>query len=82
MQIASLVIGIIVFVGMFLFTLPCLGAFNWLNIPLAFIGLIVGIVALVNTKQGPRGAGIAGVVLSAIAILWGFARLIMGGGLV
>ena len=82
MQIASLVVGVIAFVGMFLFTLPCLGAFNWLNVPLAFIGLILGIVAVVQKKEGSNGAAIAGLVLSAIAILWGVTRLVMGGGLV
>jgi hypothetical protein len=81
-QIISLVVGIIAFVGMFLFTLPCLGAFNWLNIPLAVIGLIIGTVALVTNKGGSRGTATAGVVLSAIAVVWGLVRLLMGGGLV
>jgi len=81
MQVVSLVIGILAVVGMFLFTLPCLGAFNWVNVPIALIGLTLGIISVATAKSGSRGAGIAGIVLSAIAIVWGVIRLGLGGGL-
>ena len=73
----SLIIGILVGIGLAIGFIPCLGWFNWLNIPLAIIGLIFGIVAM---TQGD-GKGIAGFVICAIVIVLGLVRLVLGGGI-
>lgn len=81
MQILSLVWGILSIVGMFVAAFPCLGSLNWLNIPFSFVGLIISIVTLVTTKEQSKGKAIAGLVLCAIAVMFGGLRLLMGGGL-
>lgn len=73
----SLIIGILAGIGMAIGFIPCLGWFNWLNIPLAVIGLIFGIIA---TTQGD-GKGTAGSIICAIAIVLGLIRLVLGGGI-
>lgn len=83
MKTASLVIGILAILGLLLGFIPCLGAFNWLNIPFAVLGLILGIVALNKVVPGEsKSAATAGVVMCAIAIALGILRLILGGGIV
>ena len=77
MGVAALVLGILSIVGMVIGFIPCLGALNWINIPFAIVGLVISIVAAV---QGDT-KGIAGIVLCAIAIVFGGIRLILGGGI-
>jgi membrane-associated HD superfamily phosphohydrolase len=80
MQILSLVWGILAFVGFFIALLPCLGSINWINIPFAFIGLIISIIAMVTTKEDKKTFSIVGIVLCGIAIVIGLIRLLIGGG--
>ena len=83
MKTASLVLGILSFLFMFIGFLPCLGALNWLNIPIASVGLIISIIALTQNKPGEsNGKAIAGTVMCVVAMLFGLIRLIMGGGIV
>lgn len=83
MKTASLVMGIFVFVFMLVGFVPCFGALNWINIPISAIGLIISIVALVQSKQGEeKGKVIAGLVLCSVALVFGIIRLAMGGGIV
>lgn len=65
MGVAALVLGI---VSLLLGFIPLFGIFF---IVLAIVGLILGIVDTVKKgkKKEPRGASIAGIVLSAIAIV-------------
>ena len=49
MKLASLIIGIASLLGMFIGLVPCLGWFNWFNIPFALIGLIIGLIAVSYT---------------------------------
>jgi len=48
MNKASMIIGILAIVVMIVGFFPCLGWINWFTIPLALIGLILGIVALIR----------------------------------
>ena len=80
MQIFSLVLGILAMIGMVVGFLPCLGTFNWLNIPLAGIGLIVSGVAYATTREGSKTCSVIGLIACGIAILLGIIRLYMGGG--
>jgi hypothetical protein len=83
MKTASLVIGIIVLVLMLIGFVPCFGALNWINIPFAGIGLIISILALVQSKGGEeKGKVIAGIILCSIALIFGLIRLVLGGGVV
>ncbi|MBN2337049.1 MAG: hypothetical protein JXP48_00800 [Acidobacteria bacterium] len=81
MTVLSLIWGILALVGLGIGFIPCLGSLNWLNIPFAGIGLIVGILALLRAVPEKRGGAIAGVVLCAIAVVLGVIRLILGGGI-
>lgn len=81
LKIISLIWGILAVLGMILGFIPCLGAYNWINIPFAGVGLIVGIIAAVNSdEQSSNKAAISGIVMCAAAIIFGAIRLIIGGG--
>ncbi|HHN75534.1 MAG TPA: hypothetical protein ENK10_09925 [Acidobacteria bacterium] len=82
MQVLSLVWGILAILGMVVGFVPCLGALNWLNIPFAAVGVIIGGVALATAGDRPKGASIAGLICCVIAVFFGIARLALGGGLV
>lgn len=79
MQLIALIWGILAMIGFGVAFLPCLGSLNWLNIPFAVVGLIISIVAASNAPLGQRGTATAGLVLNAIAIVFGMIRLAAGG---
>ena len=79
MQVIGLILGIISIVGMFIFFLPLLGSLNWINIPVAIVGLIISIISIINAER--KGLGIAGIVLCTIAIVIGIGRLQLGCGI-
>lgn len=81
MQIVSLVWGILALAGFLLGVIPCFGWFNWLNIPFAVVGLIIGVVANSQSRPGQNRAAVIGIVLNAIAIVIGLMRLKLGFGL-
>lgn len=81
MKTASLVMGILSICGMFFGFIPCLGAFNWLNIPFAILGLIISIVAYTRNDAEPKGNAKAGIAMCAIAMIFGLIRLVLGGGI-
>lgn len=80
MQVLGLVLGIISLAGMFIFLIPFLGWGNWLNIPLAIVGLIVSLIGAANAK-GARTAGVLGILFCVAAIIVGSLRLKLGCGL-
>jgi hypothetical protein len=94
MKLASLIIGIIVIVGMFIGFIPCLGWFNWLNLPLAAVGIIIGIIDYndksklpmqqdeYNPVYQPKREFPIGLLLCSIAFAFGLLRLVAGGGIV
>ena len=93
MRLASLTLGIIAIVGMIIGFIPCLGWFNWINLPVAMIGLVLGILDY-NEKGNPGPiqdfepvARVsrpfpAGLLLNAIALVFGTLRLLAGGGII
>ena len=82
MQTISLIWGVLAALGMIVAFTPCLGALNWLVIPFAAIGLIFSIVTLATAPAIQRKTpSIAGIVLCGIAVVFGFIRLLMGGGI-
>ena len=80
MQGLALAWGVLSVLGMVVAILPCLGALNWVNLPFAGLGLIVGGIAFANADEGDRGAATAGLVLCGAAIIIGLLRLGLGGG--
>lgn len=82
MQVLALVWGILAFVGFLFAMLPCLGWLNWVNIPMAIIGVGLSIVAMVKAGEGPKGKAVAGLILSIVAVAIGAVRLLVGGGVV
>lgn len=82
MHILSLVWGILAALGMLVAFFPCLGSLNWLNIPFAGLGFIISLVTVLTTGSKSKGSAIAGLVLCAIAMLFGIFRLVIGGGVV
>ena len=81
MQVAGLVLGILAFLGLFIGFIPCLGALNWLNIPIAVVGLVVSFLGYSRALPGEsRGKAVAGMVLCGVAVVLGMLRLMLGGG--
>jgi hypothetical protein len=73
--------GIVALSFMAIGFIPCLGWFNYLNIVLSFITIIIGIVAIAGAKSdAERSPAVIGVALVVIAIFLGTGRLILGGG--
>ena len=60
LAVAALIVGILAFLS---------GFFWFIAIPLALAGLVMGIISLVK-KMGGKGMAVAGVILSAIALLF------------
>jgi hypothetical protein len=79
MQVLGMIWGIFAIIGMLIAFIPLLGWMNWANIPFASVGLIISIIGVVIAR-GSKGMGIAGIVMCAIAIIWGAIRLKVGGG--
>ncbi len=82
MQILALVWGILAVIGLMIGVFPCLGWLNWLNIPFAVVGLVIGLFASSRTADAKRGAAVAGVVCCAVAVVVGALRLALGHGIV
>lgn len=80
MGIGGLIIGVITFIGFLIGFIPLLGWFNWFNIPFAVIGLVLSIISAAIGK-GSKGTAITGIVLNAVAIIFGGMRLAAGGGI-
>jgi hypothetical protein len=79
MQLIALIWGVLAVVGLGFAMIPCFGWLNWANIPFAIVGLVISIVSVSNAPIGQRGSGTAGIVLNAIAIVFGMLRLLLGG---
>jgi hypothetical protein len=80
MQTLSLIWGILALVGMVVAFFPCLGALNWLNIPFSAAGLVVAIITVATSTSVSKGPAVAGLVMCAVAVLFGLIRLAIGGG--
>jgi hypothetical protein len=70
-NLISLIIGAVALIFALIAFIPLLGWANWLIIPLAIIGAVVGMIS----------KGTAGRNLNLFVILIGVVRLMLGGGL-
>jgi hypothetical protein len=71
LNLVSLIIGIVAFVFALIAFVPLLGWANWLIIPLAIIGAVIGMAS----------RGTAGRNLNLVVVVIGIARLMLGGGI-
>lgn len=71
MKIILGIIGFICLIGMLLAFIPLLGWLNWLVVPFAIIGLIIGFLSNIESSNK----------IFKIVIIVGVIRLILGGGL-
>ena len=72
LNIVSLIIGLVAFLFALVAFIPLLGWANWLIIPLAIVGAVVG--AIGPSKTGRN--------LNLIVIVVGVLRLMLGGGII
>lgn len=70
-NLVSLIIGLVALVCAIVAFLPLLGWANWLIVPLAIIGAVIGMLS----------RGTAGRNLNLFVIVVGIVRLLMGGGI-
>lgn len=70
-NIVSLIIGFVALIFGVIAFLPLLGWANWLIIPLAIVGAVIGMMS----------RGTAGRNLNLFVIVIGIVRLMMGGGI-
>ena len=71
-NIATLMIGLVALIFAIVAFLPLLGWANWLIIPLAIIGAVIGMLS----------RGTAGRNLNLLVIAIGIVRLMIGGGII
>jgi len=76
MSIIANVWGLFALLFAFVAFLPLLGSLNWLGIPFAALGVVLGFIA-----KRPDGAGKFGCIASIIALIVGMFRLTIGGGI-
>ena len=72
LNVVSLLIGAVALVFAIIAFLPLLGWANWLIIPLAIIGAVVGMIS----------SGTTGRNLNLFVIAIGVVRLMLGGGII
>lgn len=71
MNALSTIIGILALIGALIGFIPLLGWLNWGVIPLAVVGLVLGLIARENTGRNIN------LVVLAVAVV----RLSLGGGI-
>ncbi len=81
MGLISLIWGMFSLVWMVLFLIPLLGMGNWLLIPFAAVGALIGAIGVLFSAAGRNGRAKAGLLLNLIVILVAIGRLMLGGGL-
>ncbi len=81
MQLISVIWGLLGLLGAFVAFFPCLGWLNWLIIPFALIGLVMALVARDQEARTGATPSNTGVILNGAAVLVGFGRLMIGGGI-
>jgi hypothetical protein len=70
-NLVSLVIGFVALILAIVAFIPLLGWANWLIIPIAIIGVVIGMFS----------SGTAGRNLNIVVIVIGIVRLMLGGGI-
>ena len=71
-NLVSLIIGFVALICALIAFIPFLGSANWLIVPLAIIGAVIGMFS----------RGTAGRNLNILVIIIGVIRLMLGGGII
>ena len=71
LNVVSLIIGLVALVFAVIAFIPLLGWANWLIIPLAIVGAVIGMLSASNTGRN----------LNLFVIVIGIFRLMLGGGI-
>ncbi|KRG68338.1 hypothetical protein [Pseudoxanthomonas dokdonensis] len=80
MGLISLLWGMFSLVWMVLFLIPLLGIGNWLLIPFAVVGAIIGAIGVLFSGPAGNRRAKAGLVLNAVVIVVAMGRLLLGSG--
>ncbi|AWV06012.1 hypothetical protein [Marilutibacter maris] len=80
MGLISLLWGIVAMAWMVIALIPLIGWANWLLIPFAAIGAVIGAIGVMFTRSEHNGRAKTGLLLNGIVIVVGIVRLSMGGG--
>lgn len=72
MNLASIIIGLVALVIALVGFIPLLGWLNWLVVPMAVIGLVLGMLAKRKTGQS----------INIVVLLFAVIRLSLGGGVI
>lgn len=82
MGLISLLWGVVAMLWMVLALIPLLGWANWLLIPFAAVGAIIGAIGILFTSSAKTGRAKTGLLLNGIVIVVGIIRLGIGGGII
>ena len=82
MGLISLIWGIVAMFLMVIALIPLVGWANWLVIPFAAVGAVIGALGVMFSSKGGNGRAKAGLVLNAIVIVVAAVRLNMGFGVI
>ena len=77
---AGFVIAVIAIIVFVVALIPCFGCINWINIPVALIGLVLNVIVIARGNY--TGKTTTALVLCLIAMIAGAIRLVLGGGIV
>ena len=81
MGLISLVWGIIAACFMLVALIPLIGIANWLVIPFAAVGAIIGAIGVMLSGKGQNGRAKAGLILNLVVAIIAAVRLNLGGGI-
>jgi hypothetical protein len=70
LNIISILVGLVAALLAFIGLIPLLGWVNWLMLPVAFVGLVLGLLSSSNSGRN----------LCMVVIIIGILRLMLGGG--
>ena len=82
MGLISLIWGIVAALFMCIALIPLLGIANWLLIPFAAIGAVIGAIGVMLSGKGGNGRAKAGLILNGVVVVVAIIRLQMGGGII
>lgn len=81
MGLISLVWGIVAACFMLVALIPLIGIANWLVIPFAAVGAIIGAIGVMLSGKGQNGRAKAGLILNLVVAIIAAVRLNLGGGI-
>jgi hypothetical protein len=82
MGLISLLWGIVAMFLMLIAFIPLLGIGNWLVIPFAAIGAVIGAIGVMLSDKGSNGRAKAGLMLNLIVVVVAAVRLNLGFGVI